>query len=343
MCARTFIAVGVIGLLSLAGCGNDAKQSSTARPSSHAAPSPTLTVRVEQSGERFASRGDIPITHDDVDGFIQSTIPAEDQAGFLRSPERIARMIDNLVARYGIAARALDAGGLDTGHTEAKILHSAVNILFEEFVDRHVEDNLLDNYEDQAKEAYLVDPDRFRPPDTVSFRHLLIIPARNGGELPSMQLMIDLHERIEHDPSVFPAVIEEHSDDPLLEENGGRYAQIEPEELESALTAVLEGMTEGQISDPVRTRHGWHIVQLQQWHQAETPEYEDVRGQYIDMVRAEHRADIHSDLVATILAQPLDLPEGAVADLMQRYGADVEIANADVSASGRENTASGTD
>jgi len=145
-----------------------------------------------------------------------------------------------------------------------------------------------------------------------------------------MERILEVDRRIAEQPENFDAIISEHSQDPLLEQNDGYYEDIDPEMLEPGITSVLREMEPGAISDPIRTRHGWHIVQLDGWSQPESPEYEDVRQRYIEAARAEHRAELHRGLVDQMLIEDLYLPEGAIARLLERYGADVDLGNTDV-------------
>lgn len=295
-----------------------------------------LAVQAQQRGALFARRGDTELTYDDVHGFMEATIPEADRGGFLRNPRRIAEMIDNLIARHGIAELAIAQGALARRDVEAEILHKAVNTLFEDYIDAYVEERLLDDYEDQAREAYLLEPDRFSGPRTVTFRHLLIMPAASGGEVPAMERTLEIQRQLEQDPARFDALIEEYSQDPQLDENGGLYERIEPEMLEPRLANALDEMEPGTLSDPIRTQHGWHFVALERWQEPETPDYEEVRDRYIEQARINHRADLHEGLVQEMLTGELYLPEGAVAQLLERYDANVDISNADVGGSDAE-------
>jgi parvulin-like peptidyl-prolyl isomerase len=239
-------------------------------------------------------------------------------------------MIDNLLARYGVAQRALSDGMLGRDGLDAEILHKAVNSLFEAYVDRYVEARMLDDYEDQAREDYLMDPDRYKGSETATFRHLLVVPAKSGGEATAMEQVLELNDRIVENPGEFGSMIAEYSQDPLLAENGGNYEQIEPSMLEPRIVSTLEELEPGAISGPVRTQHGWHFVQLESWNEATVPDYEEVRQQYVDQARKDHRAEIHRGLINEMLSEDLELPEGAIAELLSRYGADAEVSNADL-------------
>lgn len=289
-----------------------------------------LAVSVRQNGDLFARIGEINITYSDVHGFMRKEIPENDRAGFLRNPSRIATMINNLTARYGIAERAVSEGLLDQRGIQAEILHKAVNTLFDEYARNYVEAQLLDSYEAQAREAYLLDPNRFPQPRTVTFRHLLVIPEDSGGEVSAMEKIIEITRDLADEQDRFDELIEAYSQDPLLQENGGLYERIDPEMLEPSMASVLREMQPGDISEPIRTRHGWHIVELEAWHAPETPKYEDVREQYIDAARSAHRRELHEQLVEETLSGELFIPEGAVEDLLKRYNADIDLNNADV-------------
>lgn len=330
LAAAGLVALGYFAALNRSGAESDATTESATVGTD------ALAVQAQQRGALFARRGDTEITYNDVHGFMRATIPEADRGGFLRNPRRIAEMIDNLIARHGIAELAIAQGALERRDVEAEILHEAVNALFEDYVEAYVEERLLDDYEDQAREAYLLAPDRYQGPRTVTFRHLLIMPSASGGEVPAMERTLEIQRQLEQDPSGFDALIGEYSQDPQLEDNGGLYEQVEPEMLEPRLANALDEMTPGAISDPIRTQHGWHFVALERWQDPETPEYEEVRERYIEQARINHRADLHEGLVQEMLTGELYLPEGAIAQLLERYEANVDLGNADVAGSGAE-------
>jgi peptidyl-prolyl cis-trans isomerase D len=63
--------------------------------------------------------------------------------------------------------------------------------------------------------------------------------------------------------SDFEAMARRHSDDPVSSANGGDIGFIREEALDPAIRAVVTGMSVGEISDPILTPFGWHVVKLE--------------------------------------------------------------------------------
>ncbi|HJU87399.1 MAG TPA: peptidyl-prolyl cis-trans isomerase [Gemmatimonadota bacterium] len=61
----------------------------------------------------------------------------------------------------------------------------------------------------------------------------------------------------------FEALARRHSDDPVSSANGGDVGFMREEALDPAIRAVVAGMSVGEISDPVLTPFGWHVVKLE--------------------------------------------------------------------------------
>ena len=62
--------------------------------------------------------------------------------------------------------------------------------------------------------------------------------------------------------SDFPAVAATESEDPLTAENGGEIGPYTPEDFPEALRGVVEALAVGEVSAPVKTEQGWHILKI---------------------------------------------------------------------------------
>lgn len=65
----------------------------------------------------------------------------------------------------------------------------------------------------------------------------------------------------------FAAIARRSSDDPVSSANGGDIGWLRPAALDTAIQSAVSGLSEGQVSDPVLTPFGWHVVKLQARHE----------------------------------------------------------------------------
>ena len=67
----------------------------------------------------------------------------------------------------------------------------------------------------------------------------------------------------------FAALARRHSDDPVSSANGGDIGWIRPEALDPGIQAAVAALSEGQVSDPVQTPFGWHVLRLEARHEGQ--------------------------------------------------------------------------
>lgn len=118
-----------------------------------------------------------------------------------------------------------------------------------------------------------------------SVRHILISPEFND-EAEWNRALADakeLRERIMAGED-FDTLAREYSDEPIASETGGDLGEIDrdtplvPEFLEAAFQLPV-----GEISEPVRTQFGYHLIEVTEATLSEDEDYDDVREQ----IRAE--------------------------------------------------------
>lgn len=88
-------------------------------------------------------------------------------------------------------------------------------------------------------------------------RHILL----RDGDDPRAQLAALRRQLREGDVS-FAELARAHSDDGASARDGGDLGWISPGEMTPAFQQVIEGLEPGQVSEPFRTPHGWHLVEV---------------------------------------------------------------------------------
>jgi peptidyl-prolyl cis-trans isomerase SurA len=90
-----------------------------------------------------------------------------------------------------------------------------------------------------------------------------------------------------------------HSEDALTAQRGGDIGVVDPTLLDPGIAEALEGLSEGDISLPVRTEQGWHLLLVkrvitprQQWHMAE---FERAHQEIVDELRRRSHIRVHLD------------------------------------------------
>ena len=104
---------------------------------------------------------------------------------------------------------------------------------------------------------------RFFSPDIFEASHILL-PARRDDPAAfaaARERAQELHARLRHSPGAFEAVASAHSACPSRT-MGGNLGQVARGSTAPEFERVLLDLQHGEISAPVATRYGWHIVRL---------------------------------------------------------------------------------
>lgn len=146
-------------------------------------------------------------------------------------------------------------------------------------VKRELKVNITD---EEVKKFYQENPARFEQPESVRASHILFSTRDNATqqELPEdkkaakKKLADDVLKRARGGED-FAKLAKEYSDDPGSKETGGEYTfargRMVPE-----FEAAAFALTPGQISDPVTTQFGYHIIKLSEKIPAKKADFDKV-------------------------------------------------------------------
>ncbi len=95
----------------------------------------------------------------------------------------------------------------------------------------------------------------------VHIRHILITPNEVMDDEAARQKMQGIHDRIVAGDD-FAAVAKAVSDDPGSKNDGGDLGWSGPGTFAPEFQAVAESIAENTVSEPFRTRFGWHILEV---------------------------------------------------------------------------------
>lgn len=124
---------------------------------------------------------------------------------------------------------------------------------------------------EDIRNFYDENPDQFTAPEQVRARHILVADDEESEE------KLSLIQRALEEGVSFEELALEHSIDPSAQQNGGDLGffgrgQMVPE-FEEAAFALNEP---GEISEPVRSNFGWHIILLEEKRPSSIMPFDDV-------------------------------------------------------------------
>lgn len=121
-----------------------------------------------------------------------------------------------------------------------------------------VDDALLEQLYEEYRNTFV-------PQEKRQARHILVRVPEDAGEDKALQAkvrLLEARERIRAGES-FAEVAKDVSDDPGSAAQGGDLGQVERGMMVAPFEEALFALEVGEISEPVKTRFGWHLIQLE--------------------------------------------------------------------------------
>jgi peptidyl-prolyl cis-trans isomerase C len=104
----------------------------------------------------------------------------------------------------------------------------------------------------------------------------------------------------------FAAVASELTEDPSGKENGGDLEYFTKDQMVPEFANIAFQMHPGQISNPVRTPFGWHIIKLEDRRNRPVPEFDKVRSQIETFLVRRAQAELIAQLREKAKIERLD-------------------------------------
>ncbi len=111
----------------------------------------------------------------------------------------------------------------------------------------------------------------------------------------------------------FAQLAKEKSKDPGAAD-GGDLGYFTKDQMVPEFAEVAFKLDKGQISDPVHTQFGWHIIKVEDKRIKPTPTFDEVKGQLQNYVEHRAQAELVSKLRGTAKIERLDQPPAAASD-----------------------------
>ena len=260
------------------------------------------------------------VTVADLDLAVREMVPPNQRPDFWKQPEAVTRLARSLYTQRALAQRA-EAEGVDKSpQGERYLRYTRERALTELLMQQSVAQATPSEQAQQAyvRSEYQAHPDKYTEPDQVHVRHILLAVAKDGSDADAVKarasaLRADLAKGAD-----FAALARKHSADKANAEKGGDLGFFAKGRMVPAFEAAAFSLKKPlELSEPVRTDFGYHIIQLVEHkpgRRVPMQEMEaDVRGQLLDKINAETRAKTWA---AADAGAKVD--EQAIKDLVER-------------------------
>lgn len=281
-------------------------------PNSSAVADPDQAIVVTQ--------GEAAISVREVDAFAQR-IPEDKRGPVFNDPHRIEDILNGLLSQQQLAAEARSLGLDQEPLIKAQMKLAAVEVLAQARLEtlRAKIETTVPDVSQLAHERYIANPDQYAVPASVDVKHILI-GTKDRSETEAKTIAEKLYAELMQDPSTFAAKIEKFSDDPSKSSNHGLITGATTTRVVAEFRQAAEALADiGDISPPVKTTFGYHILKLVERTPAHQRSFEEVREEMIKELENEYVAKQVQVHLAGLRGQPMDANPELVASLRLRY------------------------
>lgn len=272
----------------------------------------------------LAESGKAKITRADYDLEL-TRLPPDLRGGFATTEKRVADLLVRMLVTKELAIEADETGVAREPYNAARLayeLERAKAQLRVAQIDKQSGDAFERDraaFEKRALEIYRTQPQRFTTPETVQAFHILFLNTKGTPE-ERMALAKQVRDRLVAGES-FAKLAAEFSDDPGTRGQGGRLPPFTKGEMDPEFEKAAFALKKGEISQPVVSQFGVHLIQVTQhaparlttWEEAAPGIMADLREKYVgeqrDAVLGElsekARAGVNMDMVKVfVIDQP---------------------------------------
>ena len=175
----------------------------------------------------------------------------------------------------------------------------------------------LDVDEADILRMYEDNPDRYRQPGSRSVSHILLSVSPDAADTQIDQVRQSASEIVARarGGESFARLAEVNSDDKGSAKRGGELGVIRPGTMVKPFEDAVFEMVEGEISEPVRTQYGFHVIRLDRITESTVQSLDQVRSEIkaeVRRLRAEEQFNELAEILgSTVFEQPDSLEPAA--------------------------------
>jgi peptidyl-prolyl cis-trans isomerase C len=270
-----------------------------------------------------AKQGDAIVTLADIDAFAVR-IPEKERPGFFDNPQRLENLILQLLSQKQLAAEARKAN-LD----KTPAVRSQIDMATDEVLSRARMENLkagvkVPDFEARAKEEYIGHKDVYVIAGDLTVQHILI-STKSHEDNDAKALAETVAKEAKAHPDQFDALVEKYSEDDSKANNKGIMKGVSKTGFVASFVDASKALKKpGDISAPVKTKYGYHVIKLISRTPDQQQTFAQVHDRIVERLKADYVAKTVQTHVDEIRNQHIDANQTLVESLRTRYGAPMQ-------------------
>lgn len=230
---------------------------------------------------------DVEITHEELVQYVTDRLVPEAYVSALQRPGAATETVANLFIIRKAGQLAREAGHVSASREHWKRRDAGDRFALEQYVETEIDKRVASiDWEALAEEQYLLELEQYGAGEEKRVSHILV--SSEDRDFTDMVARLQaIQERLAAGAG-FTEVASQMSDDPSAERNGGDLGFIRRGETDPAFEKAVFAMTkEGEISPPVLSRYGVHLIRYEGRRQESASPFASVKGFIIERLKKE--------------------------------------------------------
>ena len=232
-------------------------------------------------------------------------LPVELRGGFANNPRRVNDLLVRMLVQKSLGTQARGAKLELIPDNVIRIQLETDRLLGQIFIEKLEADATAEfeatksRFEARAREIYLTDRSRFARPEQLEATHILFDTKKRSAD-DARKLAVATRARIIAGADI-GALARELSDDPSGQINNGKLDWFASKEMDPAFAATAFALKNpGDISEPVQSQFGWHVIRLDARRPATVPAFGEVRDAIMAELKKRFVDERREDAITTV-------------------------------------------
>lgn len=257
----------------------------------------------DSSGEQIASVNGKAVSQANFDAYLKfKRVPTQ-------NPEWVNRELDEYLEREGLAGQIDAQQLLPAEQVEVEVNEFRKQML----ISRYFEQFLRDRVNDEAvRNFYATNPEQFQAKKT-HVAHILLRTNPGMSEAERQALLTKAQEVYSRANAQedFAVLAKEYSEDQLSAQHGGDLGWLQEGAIDPAFSSKVFAMKAGELSEPLVTPFGFHVLKVLEGPQVIKQPFEAVSGDIRYRLRQEAKQAELERLKAAAKIEKNAQPEAA--------------------------------
>lgn len=268
----------------------------------------------------------VTVTTEDFNYYVDMMIPEERRESALAREGAVQQAIESLyLVRYFAEQARQGTVKVDVDQAEWEGMHHTQRSLMNAYLDKRVRaDMKTQDFSTMAKEEYMASPEAYRIPEKRKAAHVLVDIATRTDE-EALARIQEARTEIQNGAS-FADVAVRYSDDTTAVENGGDLGAFGPGQMVKPFEEAAFALEVGVLSQPVRTRFGYHLILVEEIIPSEIRPFEEVEREISRKLRQARERQIRQKYIEEARANAGEngvlINNETVNELVKKYAAE---------------------